>query len=556
VNLDQQLQKALLFHQEGNLHLAKDLYSEILRIQPKHLNALQLLGTLTGQEGDYKASLSYLNLALEIHKNSTLFNNRGIVFKKLKLLDEALLDFQQAVLLNPNYAEAFFNLGNLYSELNNPEQAIATYERAIQVNPLYEDAFLNLGKTFEDTQKYDSALEAYTSALKINSKNANAFYNRGNVKKLMFDFQGAIKDYDLAIQLKGDYFEAYSNRGICFYQQQKPQEALLSFDYAIKINPDYAAAHFGKGLILLSQGEYADGWQEFEWRTRTVGFIDHSISLNYPLCKSINEIKNKNLLLRCEQGLGDTLQFLRYIPILTNLGVKVVLEAQSEIISLVQLLDFNIKIIQKGGPINNVDFQCYLMSLPALLIEYVPNIPASIIIQHTLLREKAYFWKDQISHIKGTKVGLVWSGNPKHTNDQARSIKLSDLLNNLPKNFQYISLQKEIRETDKDCLMNHPSINNFSEYLLDFRETAALILNLDLVITIDTSVAHLSCLLNRPTWILIPFAPDWRWQLEGNQSIWYPSAKLYRQPNFGDWLTPLRKISEDLMSLNISNQSQ
>jgi tetratricopeptide (TPR) repeat protein len=555
VEISQQLQKALKFHQDGNLLLAKSLYLKILKIYPKHLDALQLLGTLAGQEGDYKASLSYLNLALEIRKNPTLLNNRGIVFKKLNRPNEALLDFQQAIFLNSEYAEAFFNLGNLYKELNNPAQAIAHYERAIELNGQYIEAFLNLGKVLEDNRELDKALEIYDLVLKINSQHAIAFYNRGNVKRKLFDFYGAIHDYDQAIKLKANYFEAFSNRGICFYHQHQIRQALSSFDDAIALNPTYANAHFGKGLVLLLQENYTDGWKEFEWRTRTEEFIQNSIQLNYPLCNSLNDVKNKTLFVRCEQGLGDTLQFMRYIPIILSLEIKVVFEVQQEIITLIQLFAFNMKIIRRGEPINAVDFQCPLMSLPFLLNNFVRNIPPPILIQQPTLSEKINHWTRKVSDIAGLKIGLVWSGNPKHANDYARSIKLQDLINNLPNNFQYISLQKDIRETDKHYLMNNSSIKNFSQHLFDFQDTAALISHLDLVITVDTSVAHLSCMLNKPTWILIPFAPDWRWQLEGDRSIWYPSAKLFRQENFGDWLTPLSKIRDNLLHLNLSDRS-
>ena len=297
------------------------------------------------------------------------------------------------------------------------------------------------------------------------------------------------------------------------------------------------------------QGDFENGLQLYEsrWAAEKVCEIAGKRFFDRPAWLGAESLQDKTILLYGEQGLGDFIQFCRYVKLVADLGANVILEVPQLLTVLMKGLDGVSQLVVKGKELPFFDYQCPLLSLPLAFKTNLDNIPnPSGYINLDSYPNKTTEWKVRLGSKLKPRVGLVWSGNPHHKNDHNRSILLRDILPFLPNQLEYVSLQKEVREVDKLTLDSNPHILNFSSHLNDFVDTAALIENLDLVISVDTSVAHLSGALGRKTWTLLPNVPDWRWLLDRGDSPWYPSMKLYRQTCIGDWNSVLDRVKSDL----------
>ena len=327
-------------------------------------------------------------------------------------------------------------------------------------------------------------------------------------------------------------------------------EALASYDKAISIKPDYAEAYCNKSLVFLLDGQFAQGWQEYEWRwkNKNVNKIAEIRNFPQPLWLGTESLKDKTILLYAEQGLGDTIQFCRYARLVAELGAKVILEVQRPLVKLLKNLEGVSQIVAKGDTLPAFDYQCQLLSLPLAFKTELRNIPS--VSEHiTSDNEKNSKWQTELGEKAMPRVGLVWSGSTIHINDHNRSLTLSQLLPYLPSNVEYVCLQKELRDIDKELLAQHIEIQYYGDALEDFTDTAALCDLMDVVISVDTSVAHLAGTLGKQTWVLLPYSPDWRWLLDRDDNPWYPSAKLYRQEKIDNWNSVLEKLKIDLEKL-------
>jgi hypothetical protein len=308
-------------------------------------------------------------------------------------------------------------------------------------------------------------------------------------------------------------------------------------------------------LLHLLLGNFKDGWQGYEWRWKKDSFTSHKRSFQQPLWLGIESLQNKTILLYAEQGLGDVIQFCRYTPLVAALGAKVILEVPTSLINLLSDLDGVSQIIAYGDELPEFDFQCPLLSLPLAFKTELHSIPP--VSQYiTSDREKVTKWQTKLGKKIKPRVGIVWSGSIVHQNDHNRSLTLSQLIPYLHYKMEYVCLQKELRDIDKELLAQHIEIKYFGDALEDFTDTAAICELMDVVISVDTSVAHISGALSKPTWVLLPYSPDWRWLLDRDDSPWYPSVKLYRQKEIGNWDSVLENIKGDLEKhLNQINQS-
>jgi hypothetical protein len=316
------------------------------------------------------------------------------------------------------------------------------------------------------------------------------------------------------------------------------------------IKPDFIGANWNKSLALLLTGDFDNGWKLFEWRWQLEENqeIAKKHQLKTPLWSGTEPLIGKTILLYVEQGLGDIIQFCRFTKQVSDLGAKVILEVPKALIKLLSELEGVDQIVVIGDPLPFFDYQCSLMSLPLAFKTDELNIPKSSPYLFTNSID-ASIWKRRLGIKTKKRIGLVWSGNIKHKNDNNRSIQLQDLLLYLPDCFEYVSLQKEVRENDIGTLQNNQEILQFSSELKDFTDTAALINCLDLVISVDTSVAHLAGALGKPTWVLLPYVPDWRWMLNRDDSPWYPSITLFRQSSNSDWRSVFEKLNKALFTL-------
>jgi tetratricopeptide (TPR) repeat protein len=527
-------------------------YDKALAIKPDYAEAYSNRGTALKKMGRFDEALHSYDNAIAINPDyADAYYNRGNALKELQRLDEALHSYDKAIAINPDYAGAYYNRGDALKQLQRLDEALVNYDKVIAINPDFAQAHSNRGNALQELNRLDEAVHSYNNAIAITPDYADAHSNRGIALKKLERLDEALRSYDNAIAIKPDFAEAYYNRGISLQELLRLDEALHSYSNAIAIKPNYVDAHWNLSLCKLLGGNFKDGLQGYEWRWKSEG-LSKAVglrSLPQPLWLGAESLKHKTILLHSEQGLGDTLQFCRYAPLVARLGATVILEVQSPLVKLLKNLEGVSQVIAEGDTLPAFDYQCPLLSLPLAFKTELHSIPP--VLQHVAGdQEKVAKWQTKLGAKDKLRVGLVWSGGALHKNDHNRSLTVSQLLPYLPDHAQYVCLQKEVRNIDKGLLAQHSEIKYVGDALEDFTDTAALCELMDVVISVDTSVAHLACALGKMTWILLPFAPDWRWLLDRDDNPWYRTAKLYRQDKINDWNGVLKKVQSDLLALN------
>jgi hypothetical protein len=400
------------------------------------------------------------------------------------------------------------------------------------------------------------ALEILHSASETDPDDGAAQFSVGCALQEMHRWQEALPHYDRAISLDADHAEAYCNRGVVLGQLGRLDEAIASFERSLALKPDRAAAHFNLGCALLLKGELRRGWPHYEWRLRLAGnpaatalpvgttTPARTQAPAPPLWQGRESLAGKSILLRSEQGLGDTLQFFRYVKPVADLGARVILEVPMPLVSLAADLEGVAQLLTTGSAAPRCDYHCPLMSLALAFDTTLESVPAPA---RYLSSDagKVGEWRARLATHRAPRIGLVWSGSGANVNDPARSIALEKMLAFLPHGPSYVSVQKDLREGEA-ALLAASAVVDYTAGLHDFSDTAALCDCLDLVLCVDTSVAHLSGALGKDTWVLLPFVPSWRWLLERSDSPWYSSVRLYRQTAQGSWAEPLRQVAADL----------
>jgi hypothetical protein len=521
-------------------------YDQAIAIRPYFAQAFSNRGQALHELRQFDAAIDSFDQAIAISPDyAQVFSNRGNALLELKQCNAAIASYDQAISLKPDCVEAYFNRGNALLILKQFSAAVASYDQAIASKPDFADAFFNRGNAFQELKKFDAAIASYDMAIAIRPDYVDAFSNRGNALQELKEFDAAITSYNMAIAIRPDYVDAFSNKGNAQQNLKQFDAAIACYDQAIGIDPDYADAHWNKSLAMLLQGDYDNGWQLYEWRCKTIDFAPTRRNFTQPLWRGNDSIEGKSILLYSEQGLGDTLQFCRYIRLVSALGARVILEVEPALIGLLKQIGGIAGFVAKGDLLPEFDFHCPLLSLPLAFKTTIETIPSSRKYL-SASADKVNEWMSRSGRKTKPRIGLVWSGSARHSNDRNRSLSLSSLKACLPGGYQYVSLQKEVREIDQAALRSGPAISHCGDKLKDFDETAALCELMDLVISVDTSVAHLSAALGKPTWILLPFLPDWRWLLDRNDSPWYDSVRLYRQESPGDWQSVLKRVHADL----------
>jgi len=426
--------------------------------------------------------------------------------------------------------------------------AQSLYEEILKMQPEHYDALHLLGVIAGQTKNYQRAITLIDTAIRIQPNNAAFYANRGNVLQELKQLEAAVASYDKAIALKPNYAEAYANRGNALQELKQLEAAVASYDKAIALKPDLAEAYWSKSLALLLGGDFVDGWKLLEWRWSSEELKLTKRNFPQPRWLGKESLAGKSVLLHSEQGLGDTIQFCRYTKLVSDSGARVILEVPKSLFGLLNTLSDVSDLVVRGSPLPAFDYHCPLLSLPFAFNTNLNSIPRATKYLSTD-SIKLTHWTSKLGEKRKPRIGLAWSGRPEHKNDHNRSIVLAALIQHLPADYQYVSLQKEVRDIDKPVLESSTDILHFGNELDDFADTAALCELVDVVITVDTSVAHLGGALGKPTWVLLPFSPDWRWLLDRNDSPWYPSVKLYRQPNVGDWSSVFDKVKADIAQI-------
>ncbi len=585
------LQQGLAAHMSGRLDDAQACYQDLLAQFPGQFDALHLLGYIAHQRGRHEHAVEMIRQALEIDPNQpTAHLNLGNAIAALQHPELALACFDRAIELRPDYADAHMNRGNLLAQGGYDEAALTAYDTALRHQPEHVDVLINRGNVLRKQKRLDQALVSYDRALALKPDSAHGHYNRANVLQDLERNEEAVAHYDHALAADPEFAEAANNRGVSLMNLARPDAALISIERALALKPvypfavynrgnalrdlgrhaealesyaqaqqlapGYARAYWNEALCRLMIGDFTEGWRKHEWRWQTDTFTSPSRNFAQPLWLG-QDLDGATLLLHAEQGFGDTVQFCRYTEAVAARGARVVLEVQPALVALLGALPGVERIVAAGQALPPFDWQCPLLSLPLALGTTLDTIPPPPVLPADA--ERVAFWADWLSAAASSppvapraaaqvspRIGLAWSGNATHVNDKRRSLPLARMASVLDPRLQFVSLQKDLRDSDLPALAQHPQILDPRELLGDFADTAALLSTLDLVITVDTVVAHLAGALGKPVWLLLPYKADWRWLLGRNDSPWYPSLRLFRQPSPDGWDSVLAEVRRAL----------
>ncbi|NHV24762.1 tetratricopeptide repeat protein [Burkholderia sp. D-99] len=540
--------RGLALRELGRYREAADSYGHALALRPGSADALFLRGVAYLDLHDPEYALADFNAAIAASPTfvDAIFNS-SIALEQLGRHDEALVRCDRALAIDPRHARSHANRGNAASHLGRFADAVDSYARALDAEPGSTGVLCNYASALMQVARHDDAHDMCDRALAIDPHYAPASFTRARVRLETHRYDDALDDLANVIAATPRDKLAHFHRGSALRALRRHEDALRAYAEAIDIDPDYAHAHCMRSFLCLSIGDFEAGWAEYEWRWRDSQLDGSRRDFAQPRWTHGMPLDGQTILLYPEQGLGDTLQFCRYVPLVKALGARVVVEAPVELKALFATLDGVDVLVARGDPLPPFDLHCPLLSLPLEFRTDLASIPASV----PYLRAdpaRVGHWRARLGAADRPRVGLVWSGNPLHLNDRNRSITLADLTPLLDDRYEWISLQKVIRDEDRPALDASP-IRFVGDELTDFAETAALTEAMDAVISVDTSVAHLAGALGRPLAVMLPHTPDFRWLLDRDDSPWYPGARLFRQPDGGQWAPVVERLRDALPAL-------
>jgi len=537
------------------------------------------LGAGYSNLGQLREAIESYTSALNLRSNlPAVLYSRANVFVRLNRLKEALADYERAFSLKPDYVDAVNAAGMVLHKLGRHAEAEAKFLHALRLHPQHLLTLILRGALLRDLKRFDEAVSSLDAAIALKSDIPEAHHERGLVFIAIDKFAEAIADFERAVSLKPDFAEAYSDLGCAFTKTRqletatenfrraleidprhvaalnnlgsvlvdldRPREALGYFDRAIAIDPGYAEAHLNNAINKLRLGDLQGGWIDYEWRWKCPSQNLRDRWFDKPLWLGAEPIAGKVVLLHNDQGLGDALQFCRYVPLLRARGAEIILEVENPLKELFSNLPGISRCLTKGDPLPSFDFHCPLTSLPLAFSTTLDTIPSEV----PYLPRVNEVAGPRLGPSKRPRIGLVWSGNPNHLNDHNRSLPFRELLPLLDGvEAEFVSLQKNARPEDEALLRQRGDVLDLGPALRDFADTAAVVEQLDLVISVDTSVVHLTGGLGRPLWILLPHIPDWRWLLDRDDSPWYPTAQLFRQTATRDWAEVVARVRAALV---------
>ena len=608
---EQPIDAAIREHSAGRLAQAEAAYRQILAEDPNHPGALHLLGVALSQQGKKRAAIDYISRAISLNPQVADFHsNLGLVHLENGTPDKALIECQRALALQADHVDALHQLGNALKQLGRLEEAVEPYQRAIALRPEFAmaignlaDVLWKLGRTAEADAlnervveltpdnlnaltargeallrqrkereaevvfrtvikrwpnewvgynglgvvlygmgKSDEAASLYEKAANMAGDHPGPWNNLGYARISQGNIQEAIRCYEKALSIRPDFADAHNNIGNAYLAKLDLDMAMRCYDKALFFQPDHSDGHWNRALLKLLLGDYDRGWLEYEWRW--LKFPEVRRYFDRPLWDGF-DINGKTILLHAEQGFGDTIQFVRFAQAVSEKGATVNLECQPQLAPLLQHIPGVARTITRGDPLPPFDFHCPLLSLPralGLTLENIPNQVPYLQVDQNLARR----WKNRLKeHENQLKIGIVWAGARTHRRDPERSISLDAFapLAAIP-GVRLFSLQKDASTQTRS---DFPLIDHTAD-VHDFADTAAFILNLDLVIGVDTAVVHLAGALGKKVWTLLPYSPDWRWLLHRDDSPWYPTLRLFRQPNPSDWAGTVAQVAHELTS--------
>ena len=581
-----ELYQAGLHHMQAGRHLdAQICCKQALAADPDHADSLHLMGILCHQMQQYDHALEWISRAIRQNPRPRYLSSLGSTLQSLGRREEALRAFDKAVQLKPDDADLWVNLGNILIELERPIDAVLSFQHALTLNPRHWDAANKSGFLFYGLKDFEAALTQFdlcdrlqpNQALTLQAR-ALAFRglrrfeqsladnlrsyeidpdiietrnNIGDALRSLEHHQEALQWFDKALELQPNHIGALNNKAFLLGQMHRFDEAFAMYDRMKALNLSNPATDWNLGLLHMMTGNFEAGWigREARWNTPDVLPAAYP-KFAEPMWLGKEQIDGKTILIRIDEGLGDSIQFARYVPMVAARGARIILvvaEAVRPLLSKLPGVSQCLPVTTETLPA--FDMHCPMCSLPLAFGTRLDTIPSDVSYLPAPDADLVQAWEERLGPRKKLRVGLVWSGNPKHGNDHNRSIPLRALAGILDADATFVSLQKDPRADDQAVLREQSDILDLTADLTDFVATAALIRCLDLVITVDTSVAHLAGALGCPTWILLPYVPDYRWLLDRDDSPWYPTVRLFRQTETREYPSVLERVRCELLKL-------
>jgi tetratricopeptide (TPR) repeat protein len=519
--------------------------SRAIRREPKPFY-LRSLGTTLLNQGRHEEALKVFDKAVQLKPDDAdLWRNLGDVLVQVERPDNAILSFQRALTLNPRHWDAANRCALLLYQSERFEEALVHFDLCDQLQPDHFPTLYMRAFTLYKLKRFEEALAENHRALALDPTNADACNNIGNVLRSLGRNEEALPWYDRALELRPSFAGTITNKAVSLVELHRFDEAFAAYHRARAMDPGHAPAEWNLALLQMLTGNFETGWagREARWKALPKNVPKFS----EPTWLGEGSIAGKTILLHTDEGLGDSIQFSRYVPMVAARGARVILVIEEALYPLLsRLTGVSQCLPRSAGVLPEFDLHCPLSSLPLAFGTRLDSIPAEKSYLPSPPADRVRAWDERLGPHDRFRVGLVWSGNPRHNNDRNRSVPLGMLTRLLDVDADFVSLQKDPRPDDKATLLGRTDIVDLTAHLADFAETAALIACLDLVITVDTSVAHLSGALGCPTWILLPYTPDYRWLLDRDDSPWYPTVRLFRQSETRDYAGVLDRVRDEL----------
>jgi len=539
-------------------------YRQALRLRPNFADAHCGLGLALAAQGDMDQAVFHYRQAIGLNPDfAEAHNNLANALLSQGKLDEAVIECRQALRVRPDYAEAHNNLGNALQKQGQLEEAVTHFHQALRLRPDFPEAHNNLANVLKIQGSVEEAMTHCYQALRLQPDSAEAHNTLGNALVSQGQAEEAVTHFEEALRLRPGFAEAHNNLGIALMSQGKQEDAMTHFQEALRSQPDLPEAHYDRSILLLLRGDFGQGWAEYEWRWRQPRVAVRSFP--QPLWDG-SPLNDRTILVHAEQGLGDTMQFIRYVPLVKQRGGKVIVECHPPLLRLLASAAGVDQLVARGSALPEFDVQAPLLSLPRIFQTSLVTIPKAV----PYLQADAELvqrWKSRKSEVRSPKseemhltsdfrlptsdflVGIAWQGNTIYPADRQRSIPLAHFsrLAQVP-GVQLISLQKG---PGSDQLRGLPTLTlpPLDETTGAFMDTAAVMKSLDLVISSDTAVAHLAGALGVPVWVALPLVPDWRWLLEREDSPWYPTMRLFRQTRYSHWEDVFERLAAELKTV-------
>ncbi len=579
------LYEAGLSQMQAGRHLDAQLCcQQALAMDPNHADTLHLMGLLSFHAKQYDHAAEWISRAIRQEPKTDYLTNLGTTLVNQGRREEALKAFDKAVQLKPLDADLWRNLGNVLVDLERPADAMLSFQHALKLDPRHFDAAYKAGQLLHQSERFEESLVCFNlcdelepnhlptlrmrsltlhrlkrfeealagseRALILDPANVDTCNDIGNILRSLGRSEEALPWFDRALQLRPNLAVTITSRAVTLAELRRFDEAFAAYRLARATDPCCAAAEWNLALLEMLTGNFEAGWagREARWKIPALSF--HYPKFSQPKWLGKEPIDGKTILINVDEGLGDTIQFARYVPMVAARGARVILSVQDALCPLLSDLPG----VSQCLPLSTsarpaFDTYCPVSSLPLAFGTKLETIPSATPYLPAPAECRVQAWEERLGPHDKLRVGLVWSGNPIHDNDHNRSIPLRMLARILDVDTTFVSLQKDPRPDDKSTLLEHTEIVDLTAHLTDFAETAALVSCLDLVISVDTSIAHLAGALGLPTWILLPYMPDYRWLLDRDDSPWYPTVRLFRQNETREYECVLDSVRIELLAM-------